>query len=183
MKAIAFLGLLGGYLSGVTAVPVAEPVQISSVSKRQSGQTDACTTLGENPAGTIFKPSDIYACLSIVPIDTNVAAAFIDYLQVWIPFQSTLAYLKTPPSDYQFPSVDLVGGLTSIRNKVTSGGYATELPFELDLYNLFTATYDGHVAFAGALLGSGTYKRLPLVSVSSDGKEVPKIYLLSLYHR
>ena len=123
------------------------------------------------------KPSELYACLQDVPISPTLGVAQIAWIQKFLQFQSTLAYLKNPPPTYQPPAVDLVGGLNNITRGLTAGMYRNEYDLELDIYNLIASANDGHLNYIPYLVGSFPYVRnATLVSVSLDGVQVPKIY-------
>jgi hypothetical protein len=64
--------------------------------------------------------------LTSVPFNEAVAVRFINYYNTTIQFQSTLSYLKNPPTGYQQPTVDFQGGLEKIKNNVTSGVYKNQ---------------------------------------------------------
>jgi hypothetical protein len=126
-----------------------------------------------------FKPSLVYSCLQDVPINKTLAVAQIDWIQQFIPFQSTLSYLAKPPSSYPLPAVDLVAGLSTIREKADSGAYHNEYDFEYDIYDLFRQAYEGHLVFTPFLVGSFSYDRhVSLVSFSENGTSLPKVYFL-----
>lgn len=130
-----------------------------------------------NSASPSFKPSQVYACLKDVPINITAAADLIDYLEVNLQFQSTLAYLKSPPSSYPRPAVDLLGGLSSIKENVQAGRYDGEYGFEYDIWSLIAKAFDGHLSVLPFLIGSFAYgPRVVLASVSMDGTEAPKVY-------
>ena len=105
--------------------------------------------------------------------------AQIKWLKSYIELQSTLAYLKNPPSDYPFPPVDILGGLDDISSKASNRQYSTEYEFERDIYNLIVRANDGHLAYGAALISSFSFTpNIPLVSVSLDGVQLPKVYFL-----
>jgi hypothetical protein len=61
-----------------------------------------------------------------VPLNDAVALRFIDYYNTTLQFQSTLAYLKSPPEGYQQPAVDLLAGLQDIKDNITAGAYQNQ---------------------------------------------------------
>jgi hypothetical protein len=128
-----------------------------------------------------FKPSEVYTCQQDVPIVPYLAVQQIEWMQGFIQFQSTLAWLKNPPAGYDLPPVDL-GGLDKIAQKAASGQYHGEYDFELDIYNLITSAGDGHLAYLPFLIGNFAYMReVSLVSLSLDGVSLPKVYFLGKY--
>jgi len=130
-------------------------------------------------AGTspIIRPSVALACLESVPVDVERDVALMEFLLPYLPFQSTVGYLKKPPQGYLLPAVDIIGGSLAIREKLRKGGYKNQFEFVLDIQRMIAATGDGHVAYTPALLGAFQFTRsLNITSVSSDGLELPKIY-------
>ncbi|KAI9698904.1 MAG: hypothetical protein M1820_007325 [Bogoriella megaspora] len=143
----------------------------------------ACKTLASQahaqlPAATpTFKPSIVYDCLQEVPINKTLAIQQIKWLEDFLQFHSTTAYLKDPPPTYEPAAVDLFSVLNNIKGKALSGQYVNEYDFELEVYNLFVAGRDGHLGFEPSLVGNfGIKRNVELVSVSSDGIQLPKIY-------
>ena len=125
-----------------------------------------------------FIPSDVYACGQDVPINETLAISQISWIKEFIQFQSTLAYLKNPPTGYLLPPVDLVGGLDAIAKNTAAGHYENEYDFEIDMWSLINSAADGHLSFIPYLMGAFQYSRSPLVSVSLDGIDLPKVYFL-----
>ena len=94
-------------------------------------------------------------------------------------FQSTLTYLKSPPTGYQQPAVDFQQGLQLIQDHINQGYYRNEYAFEADLQHLIYSVHDGHVnLYAGVMNVFSFGSPVDLVSVSLDGKQVPEIYLI-----
>ena len=91
-----------------------------------------------------------------------------------------LAYQKNPPAGFPVAATDVVGGLERIRARLqkNDSGYANEYAFQYDTYLVFDVVRSGHFNFQPDLLTTAfTFGRLvPLVSISSDGIEIPKLY-------
>ncbi|KAF2232880.1 hypothetical protein EV356DRAFT_232153 [Viridothelium virens] len=120
----------------------------------------------------------VHNCFITVPFDPAVASQFIAYWNDTLQFQSTLDYLKQPPSGYQQPAVDLIGGLDEIQTTIDSGGFANEYQFEAALANVLDSANDAHVSLIGGVLSSFTFgSAYGLTSLSIDGLELPKVYL------
>jgi hypothetical protein len=66
----------------------------------------------------------------------------------------------------------------TVQNKIKNGTYANEYQFQADLFRVFNLAHDGHFRFFPDLLtGALSFQRgVGLVSVSLDGKAIPKIY-------
>lgn len=180
---LRLLPAVGWYLSGTAAAPVAEalPATATQTAAGSASTSNPCAVLAAAYAaqtGTTqtLKPSQVLACMRTVPIAKDTATGLVNYLQTFIPFQSTLSYLKNPPSGYAFPAVDLLGGLQTIQNNINSGGYTNEWDFEYDVFNLMQSSRDGHLTVWPFLVGSVGVTRQPVVSISDNGNDLPKVY-------
>ena len=103
-------------------------------------------------------------------------------LSAFLEWQSTLSYLKDPPSGYAFPAVDLLGGMQDLYDKVNAGKFANEVEFQTNLTTLLGQAHDGHLEFQADALSVFIYVREGLgrlVSVSMDGTSLPEIYSFS----
>lgn len=118
-----------------------------------------------------------------MPLDRAKSSAFIDYLTPFLQFQSTLAYLKSPPTGYTLPGVDVLGGLEEIKNNIQAGKYASQWAFEKDVNALINIMpKDFHLSLGSSVPLSNVFAfmtSLHLVSLSSDGLLVPKVYVKS----
>lgn len=125
-----------------------------------------------------FYAHDALKCLATVPFDPSVALRFIDYYNTTMQFQSTLAFLRSPPAEYQQPPVDFFQELANIKNNVTQGRYNNEYAFEVDVMRLVYLVHDSHVTLYSGALSAFTFgSDYQLVAASIDGKEAPKIYM------
>ena len=130
---------------------------------------------------TVFLAKDVYACLTSVPFNQTVASQFLQYYKDTLTFQSTLAYLKSPPSSYQQPSADLLSGLDLISAGVNTGIFQNEYGFEAAVQNVVYAAHDSHVSLDAGLLSAFTFgSEYAISSVSKDGIQIPEVYLTSL---
>lgn len=121
---------------------------------------------------------DVYNCWVTVPINPAVATRFIQYWNDTLQFQSTLDYLKNPPTDYQQPAVDLIAGLNQIQAAIDNNLYANEYQFEAALQNVIYSGNDPHISLFGGLLSSFSFGTAHgLTSLSIDGVQLPKVYL------
>lgn len=113
-----------------------------------------------------------------MPFNAAVAARFVQYLNDTVQFHSTLAYLKTPPSGYQQPAVDLVGGLNTLLEQANNGTFGNQYAFEAALQNLIYQAHDYHLDLLAGTLSAFTFLNpFSIVSVSLDGIQEPKVYL------
>jgi hypothetical protein len=94
-------------------------------------------------------------------------------------FQSTLELLKSPPSSYQQPAVDVVSRLNQMILDIDKGVFKNEYEFESALQAIVYAMHDDHVSLTAGVLGAfsfGVDWDYEIVSVSLDGLQLPKIY-------
>ena len=128
----------------------------------------------------VFLATDAYECLISVPFNPAVATRFIQYYNDTLQFQSTLAYLKSPPASYQQPAVDLIAGLNEIQSDIDSGLFQNQYAFEATLQTLLYSAHDAHLQLYSGILAAFSFgSPYELVSVSLDG-DLPKVYLLGM---
>ena len=126
----------------------------------------------------LFLASDAYDCLITAPFNATVATGLVSYYKDLLQFQSTLAYLKDPPPSYQQPSIDVLASLDALNAQVQAGTFKTEYDFEVALQTVIYAMHDAHVSLSAGILSIFTFgSPLRIVSASSNGIEVPKIYI------
>ena len=126
----------------------------------------------------LFLASDAYDCLITAPFNQTVAGGLVSYYKDFLQFQSTLVYLKDPPPSYQQPSIDVLASLDALQAQVQAGTFKTEYDFEVALQTILYAMHDAHVSLSGGILSIFTFgSPLRIVSVSSNGIELPKIYV------
>jgi len=107
---------------------VTQPGKVHVRQESPEPQSTACGEIidGVNNGSAYFYASSAYACLTSVPFHSAVAIRFIDYINTTIQFQSTLAYLKSPPPGYQQPAVDVLARLEKIKTNATTGVYQNQ---------------------------------------------------------
>ncbi|KAI1914416.1 hypothetical protein LOZ39_000967 [Ophidiomyces ophidiicola] len=120
-------------------------------------------------------------CLNSVPFNSKRAVEYLDALDYYFDWQSTKKWLKNPPQGYMSPSTDLDGRLKKIRNKASRNKYTGEYQFQMEVEKLIRSAYDGHFTAPMDLLSIFKFERDqvgPLVSLSDNGRDLPKVYLL-----
>lgn len=120
-----------------------------------------------------------YACLKSVPNKPGPALSLVKSLRAYAQWQSTLAWLKDPPESYKIPGVDVIGRLDEIAAKVEANEFESEYDFQREIYLTFSAAHDGHFGFRGDVSRTFWFQNSlvsDLVSFSTDGKELPKLY-------
>lgn len=82
-----------------------------------------------------------------------------------------------PPPGYLSPPVDILGGLATIRNMSAANVYKSQYDFDIELFQLISSANDGHFAVFPCSMQLFLWQTdTALVSVSSDGVQIPKIY-------
>ena len=124
-------------------------------------------------------PAEIaYSCLKFVPIDDNLALAQVELIGHFVQFQSTLAYLKSPPAGYLEPAVDVLGELDDVAEKALSNQYTNEYDFENDLFQLAISAHDGHFSILPFLTGLFIWSRpISLISILENATDLPQIFV------
>ncbi|KAJ5772405.1 Interphotoreceptor retinol-binding [Penicillium odoratum] len=121
-----------------------------------------------------------FQCLMSMPFDSDRAVVFLNQVRKMLEFQSTVDILKNPPSGYDMPSTDLLGGIDSILEKVDNGEYSSQFEMDLDVSSLISSAHDGHLAFQLCSQSIFSFQiDLPLISISSDGLSLPEVFTLS----
>lgn len=126
----------------------------------------------------LFLASSAYACLTSVPFNGAVATRFLQYYNDTIQFHTTSAYLRNPPASYQQPSVDLFRRLDQLQQDIDDSAFPNQYAFEATLQNLIYSAHDGHLQLVAGVLAAFTFfNPVGIVSVSTDGKQLPKVYI------
>ena len=128
-------------------------------------------------------------CLRSAPLDKTGDALQLNGLKYMVEFQSDLSYLKDPPPGYLYPPVDILGRLDELSVRLQSDFYTNEYDFQVDIFKLVNAAYDGHFVYAPDITLIFSYVRLnssnfvnglpdlfQLYSVSPDGIGLPSVY-------
>lgn len=94
---------------------------------------------------------------------------------------SNRAYLD-PPKGSVSSTIDLFGGMANIRDRASANLYKSQYDFDLDLTHLIGFANDGHLALTPCSFGAIAWlSPLSLVSLSTDGVAIPKLYTLCKY--
>ncbi|KAH7391549.1 peptidase S41 family protein [Cadophora sp. MPI-SDFR-AT-0126] len=189
------MGLLGFRIAELSAVlariswclfVVGTIVNAQNASNPQAcGQVGpaAAAFMAQNPRAAAPQVSAQLAfdCLQSVPNKPDPAVAMVKSLKAFVQWQSTLAFLKDPPSSYMLPATDIEGGLSNISSTAAAGGFKSEYDFQLSVVKLIISAHDGHFAYRPDVFKAFGFRNnlaSDIVSVSKDGKAVPKLYHL-----
>ena len=138
----------------------------------------SCIRADRGSSDDTFTAKQAYDCLTSVPFNAAVATQFIKYFNDTIQFQSTLAFLRNPPSSYQQPAVDILAGLEQIQKDIDSGAFSNQYAFEATLQNLVYSAHDAHFQLEAGILTAFTFESpYSIVALSEDGVQTPKVYV------
>ncbi|OGM44251.1 peptidase S41 family protein [Aspergillus bombycis] len=120
-----------------------------------------------------------HECLHSMPFDAQKGVKFVSELSKYIQFQSTIELLENPPAGYLSAPTDLIGGMDDVLAKAKNNQFSSHYDFENAILRVLHSANDGHL---GGTLCSNTIfyfrNRVSLISVSSDGVELPQLYTL-----
>ncbi len=110
------------------------------------------------------------------------AVALMDSIRPYLNWQTTIEYLKNPPTEYAEkvqPPYDFYAEYERIYDEAKAHNYANERAFGWDLYEVFQRSHDGHFVYypdsVNLIFSFG--RTTPLVSVSKDGQSIPEVYV------
>ncbi|KAI9925877.1 hypothetical protein MW887_005683 [Aspergillus wentii] len=174
----SLLAIVGGLSTLTAALPSSAPqepcAQLSHTFKEWK------SAYLKNPKSVDhYLPGDlVHECLQTIPFDSKRAIEFLAEARKYLQFQSTTEILKNPPSGYLMPAVDLFGGLDFIEQQAANNKYASQTDFDVAIHNLLSSAHDGHLSIQGmcSQLLFNYQITMPVVSVSSDGLQLPQIY-------
>ncbi|KAJ8112940.1 hypothetical protein OPT61_g4819 [Boeremia exigua] len=170
----------------LASVALSSPLQGQLYARQNAStpcaQVSASVAAQESVATPTVAAGLAYECITSVPFNQTAALALVDGVVPYFKWQSNTAFLKDPPAEYAEkvqPAVDIWGELETIRGKVVGGQYENEFEFGFELYILLQSTHDGHFVYVPDVIGTvfNFARPVPLVSVSADGKELPKAYV------
>lgn len=87
-----------------------------------------------------------------------------------------------PPVGSLSSTVDLLGGMSTIRSRAAANLYKSQYDFDLDVTHLLGSANDGHLGIAPCSFSAIQFDgSVDLVSLSTDGIAIPKVYNLRAY--
>ncbi|KAL0256768.1 hypothetical protein SLS55_009165 [Diplodia seriata] len=132
-------------------------------------------------AHLVLPASLAYSCLKAIPVNVEGDSQLLSEIPNILTWQSTLAYLKDPPKGYPNPPVDVLAGLDDIKKNVSNNGFESEYDVQNAITTLLHKAYDGHLDYladiSSAIGFAKNASQADLVSLSLDGKSLPKVYL------
>ena len=124
-----------------------------------------------------FTAHQVYACLVTVPFFKDPATQLLNYIADTLTYQSTISYLRDPPSSYQQPAIGVVETLSFLQDLVDTSSFSNQYEFEAAVQRLLLRMHDAHVVLSGGLLEYVVFGApMDLLSLSSDGMALPRIH-------
>ncbi|PTB41168.1 hypothetical protein M441DRAFT_69586 [Trichoderma asperellum CBS 433.97] len=166
-------------LSAVAAL--AAVASAATVSVNATKPAEPCAQIAKlTAAGTSEFSSQLgLACLESTPFKSDLAVSFIDEYSKYLQWQSTIEILRNPPVGSLSSTVDLVGGISTIRSRAVANQYKSQYDFDRDLFNLISSANDGHLAIVPCSFAITFKASNSLVSLSTDGVAIPRLYTFS----
>ncbi|KAF2836962.1 hypothetical protein M501DRAFT_978717 [Patellaria atrata CBS 101060] len=174
------------FLSTVVSSSPISDTRRSYPRQNPTNTTNPCASVSslyfEQDVPTPTVPAKLaYDCLNDIPFNSVTALALMKAIRPYSKWQSTLAYLKDPPAEYEEKvqeAIDVFGEFDKIEAKINAGSYKSEYEFGFELYRVFQRTHDGHFSYVPDTLGIFNFARpAALVSVSEDGAKLPSIFV------
>lgn len=127
-----------------------------------------------------FDAKTAYDCVTSVPLNTSDAITMIEGVRSYLVFQTTTVFNANPPDSYQQPAIDIEARLDQLRSEVEEGVYDNQYDFDVAMQSIIVGVHDGHFSLNMGVYGLFSWL-LPdtIVSVSSDGQEIPEVYAYS----
>lgn len=152
----------------------------AEVSASWAAQKAQATGAASSTKSAIFVPADVaYNCLQSVPVDKDGDLQQIKELKAFLEFQSTFSWLKTHGVEELHDSLDILGELDDMADKLENGEYTNDYDFQLGLKQLLYSAGDFHLRWKSDVLEPLIFYRMAgtLTSISEDGLSLPEIYL------
>ncbi|KAG8531657.1 uncharacterized protein KY384_003288 [Bacidia gigantensis] len=144
------------------------------------GKYDGLIRIGVDPQTVGLNATTLYQCLTSVPILKDDALDYLKYAKIYGILQSDLAFIKQPTKAWQQPASDIMADLDTIAEAVKAGIYTSQYDFDADVISLARTANDYHFNLKPGILGSNMWAwslKWQLTSFSTDGKELPKVYV------
>ncbi|KAL3420293.1 hypothetical protein PVAG01_08792 [Phlyctema vagabunda] len=181
------VGATSGTASATGSFPGTSITATANATSTVPSATAACAIVSSlsavqraaSPTATpVIDAAIAYECLNSVALNKTAALALVDATEPYIEWQSDLADLKSPPADYFYGPLDVLGKLAEVRANLEADFYANEYAFQADFFQVFAAAHDGHFILYPDLLTRAFDwgRQVAIVSVSSDGNEIPQIH-------
>ncbi|KAL4924093.1 peptidase S41 family protein [Aspergillus undulatus] len=124
-----------------------------------------------------FSSDLVLECLQSMPFEPRRAASFVEDVKKYVQWQSNVDTLSDPPLSYEGRPVDIWGGLDDIQQRAKENKFVSQFEFDTALSDLFRSVNDGHFSILPcSYMPFSFVNPEKLVSVSSDGLEIPEIY-------
>ncbi|KAF2196112.1 hypothetical protein GQ43DRAFT_499809 [Delitschia confertaspora ATCC 74209] len=147
---------------------------------RVVGHIEPCAKISARVAAneTQLPATLAFKCLDSVPVDVEGNKKLIDELKLIWQFESDIAWLKNPPSTFELGPTDLIAELDKIKQNLAS--FSSEYVVQLAIWSITVKTGNFHMTWRPDILQVFDWTRqVQVVSLSEDGKSLPKVFLLN----
>ncbi|CAD0082826.1 unnamed protein product [Aureobasidium vineae] len=143
----------------------------NSVHAQDETSRAPCSQLSALSANdTKFFPADLaLSCLRSVPLAKEDDLLQLSGLRTFLEFQSDLDYLADPTVGRIYPGIDLLAGLDKLTSMLEDDIYQNEHDFQMDVFKLFSAAYDGHLSYIPDIVDVFAFGRLQSEDVNDEG--------------
>ncbi|KAE8149084.1 hypothetical protein BDV25DRAFT_156969 [Aspergillus avenaceus] len=170
-------------LLGVTLASAALAVAqraTTTTSSTSSGTAEPCAVASQRAekSQNVVPAQVAYECLTSVPVAVDENKKLIDQLKMMWEWHSETGYLKNTPDTWELGSIDLLGELDKIKDKLSS--YDSEYDVQVAIHELTLKTGNFHFQYLPDILQVFSFQRLfGITTISKDGTTVPEIYVAS----
>ena len=94
-----------------------------------------------------------------------------------------MTYLKNPPSSYQQPASDLLGGLDQVQRQLDIGVFGNQYEFETAVLDIVYSAHDSHTYLYGGASNAFSFgSPFEICAVSTDGVKAPQVFMAGKAH-
>ncbi|KAF2872426.1 hypothetical protein BDV95DRAFT_606042 [Massariosphaeria phaeospora] len=169
------------FLASVALVAAQSDESTSAVRPRPTSTTDEpCGIVASAAAAfeTAIPAQTAFECLDSVPVDVQGNSKLIDELKLVWQWQSEISWLKNPPAEWEWGPIDIEKELDNVKANLES--FSSEYAVQLAIQNITIRTGNYHFNYQPDILQIFSFYRLfSVVSISEDGKALPKLYEFS----
>ncbi|CAD0107179.1 unnamed protein product [Aureobasidium uvarum] len=143
----------------------------SSIHAQDEASRAPCSQLSAlSTNDTKFFPADLaLSCLRSVPLAREDDLVQLSGLRTFLEFQSDLDYLADPTVGRIYPGIDLLAGLDELTSMLEDDTYENEYDFQMDVFKLFSAAYDGHLSYIPDIVDVFAFGRLQSEDLDDEG--------------
>ncbi|KAF2801134.1 hypothetical protein K505DRAFT_412423 [Melanomma pulvis-pyrius CBS 109.77] len=154
------------------------PLLLATAALAAAQNTEPCAEVASLlDSSSYYIPAQVaFQCLQSVPVDVEGNKILIDELKIAWQWNSEVGYLKNTPDDWELGPVDIEAELDKIKENLSN--YASEYEVQRAIQDIVTKTGNYHFNYRPDIIQVFDFKRrVGVVSISEDGKKLPKLYV------